>query len=104
MSCAENGNKYVVLCVCSLTKYVEAGAIPRKDAMSVAKVIFENIYCRYGAMFVQITDQGSEVSRNKVQDALKAAYGVDMRTTAPYSPQGNGIAGMFVLFFEFFFS
>ncbi len=96
---AGNGNKYVVLCVCSLTKYVEGAAIKTKDALSVARVLFENIYCRYGAHEVQISDQGREVSNNSVQSALKEHFGVEMRTTAPYHPQANGIAGTLYLFF-----
>jgi len=52
------GNRFILTVVDYYTKWVEAVAIPRKDAVTVAKALHENVYCRNGAPHRVIMDNG----------------------------------------------
>jgi IS30 family transposase len=60
------GNRYILTIVDYFTKWVEAVAIPQKDAVTVAKALHEHVYCRNGAPHRVITDNGREFS-NQVE-------------------------------------
>ncbi|NHN22266.1 transposase family protein, partial [Bacillus amyloliquefaciens] len=53
------GNVYILMAVDYVSKWIEASALPRCDAQSVAKFLGKNIFCRFGIPRVIITDGGS---------------------------------------------
>lgn len=67
----------------------EARAIPNKNADTVAKFFWEQIYCRYGAPRRVITDNGSEV-KGAFSEILKRLQIPQLNITA-YNHHGNGL-------------
>ena len=57
---SKNGNKYILVLKCALTKWVEIFALIDKTAESVAECIVEEVICRYGIINVLISDKGGE--------------------------------------------
>ncbi len=44
------GNRYIITFTDHFTKWVEAFAIPRIDALTIAKIYVEDIICRHGLL------------------------------------------------------
>lgn len=60
--------------------------------MSVARFLYEHVYCRYLAPGEAIIhDRGSEFA-NKVSRGLHESFGVEIRIISAGRPQGNGQA------------
>ena len=64
-------------------------------AMSVAKFIYQQIYCRYLSPGECIVHDRGEFC-NKVMEILNSHHGVTIRVTSAGRPQGNGQAESFV--------
>ena len=54
----EAGNRYVVVFLEYLTKWVEAFAIPDQCAETIAQLLVEEIFCRHGAPAYLLSDHG----------------------------------------------
>ena len=60
--------------------------------MTVARFLYEQVYCRYLAPGEAIIhDRGPEFA-NKVSRKLHESFGVEIRVTSAGRPQGNGQA------------
>jgi hypothetical protein len=88
------GNKYMVVAIEYLTKWVEVRALDRATAENVANFIHEEIICRFGAPKVIMTDQGSHF-KNQMVDKLCNNYKIEHRLSSPYHPQTNGLVERF---------
>jgi len=55
------GSVFTVTCVDPFTKWAEAFPVPNKEAGTVARVIVEQVICRYGVPIAILTDRGKEV-------------------------------------------
>ena len=64
-------------------------------AMSVAKFIYQNIYCRYLSPGECIVHDRGEFC-NKVMEILNSHHGVNVRVISAGRPQGNGQVESFV--------
>ena len=53
-----NGFKYLVQGRCSLTFYPEWRKLRSEDSVGIAKWIYEDILCRWGALSEIVTDNG----------------------------------------------
>ena len=60
--------------------------------MSVARFIYEQIYCRYLAPGEAIIPERGPEFANKVSQCLHQSFGVNIRITSAGRPQGNGQA------------
>ena len=85
------GNMYIFLSVDYVSKWVEATACPRNDAITVVRFIQRNILSRFGAPRTIISDEGSHVA-NKVFTKLMSRYGIEHLMGLAYHPQSNGQA------------
>ena len=56
----ERGNRYALTVQCNLTKFIDAVPIPDKGAITVARALVEQIFCRYGVCKTLRTDLGTE--------------------------------------------
>jgi len=84
-------NKYILLAVDYVSKWVEASATPTNDGKVVLNFLRKNIFTRFGTPRAIISDEGSHFC-NKLFEALLAKYGVKHRTALAYHPQTNGQA------------
>ena len=90
----ENKNKYMVVAIEYLTKWVEVRALEKATAENVAKFVFEEIICRHGTPKIILTDQGSHF-KNKMLDELCNNFGIKHKLSSPYHPQTNELVERF---------
>ena len=84
-------NKYVLIVVDYVSKWVEAIYTQTNDAKVVLKFLKKNIFTRFGTPQALISDEGSYFCNNWVEKLL-LKYGVLHRTALAYHPQTNGMA------------
>ncbi|KAL5560366.1 hypothetical protein UlMin_036577 [Ulmus minor] len=82
-------NKFVLVAVDYVSKWVEAVALPTNDSRVVIQFLKKNIFARFGTPRAIISDGGSHFC-NKQFDALLSKYGVTHRVATPYHPQTSG--------------
>ncbi|KAL5545060.1 hypothetical protein UlMin_008844 [Ulmus minor] len=82
-------NKFILVAVDYVSKWVEAVALPTNDSRVVIRFLKKNIFARFGTPRAIISDGGSHFC-NKQFDALLSKYGVTHRVATPYHPQTSG--------------
>ena len=82
-------NKYILVAVDYVSKWVEAVALPRNDAGVVLNFLKKNIITRFGAPRTIISDGGSHFC-NRQFEKLMMKYGVKHKIATPYHPQTSG--------------
>ncbi|GJR47333.1 reverse transcriptase domain-containing protein [Tanacetum coccineum] len=90
---SSKGNKYILVAVDYLSKWVEAKALPTNDARVVCKFL-KSLFARFGAPRAIISDRGTHfffflwARTNLPKVWLK--YGVTHRLSTAYHPQTSG--------------
>ena len=82
-------NKYILVAVDYVSKWVEAIASPTNDATVVVKMFKSVIFPRFGVPRVVISDGGSHFI-NKVFEKLLKKNGVRHKVATAYHPQTSG--------------
>nr|GEY73059.1 hypothetical protein [Tanacetum cinerariifolium] len=82
------GNKYILVAVDYLSKWVEAKAFPTNDARVVCKFL-KNLFARFGAPRSIISDRGTHFCNDRFTKVMQK-YGVTHRLSTPYHPQISG--------------
>ena len=77
------GNMYILLAVDYVSKWVEATACPRNDAITVVRFIQRNILSRFGAPRTIISDEGSHFAK------LMSKYGIKHLMGLTYHLKSN---------------
>ncbi|GKC38395.1 reverse transcriptase domain-containing protein [Tanacetum coccineum] len=85
---SSRGNKYILVAVDYLSKWVEAKALPTNDARVVVKFL-KSLFSRFGAPRAIISDRGTHFCNDKF-DKVMSKYDVTHRLTTPYHPQMSG--------------
>jgi hypothetical protein len=85
----EYGNKYIIVMVCSFSRFVEMEPFPDSSAKSAAKAILR-LVGRYGVPEEIQSDQGGQYAGDIVTDLLKL-LNIDRRFTLQYHPSANGM-------------
>ncbi|GJU31033.1 reverse transcriptase domain-containing protein [Tanacetum coccineum] len=85
---SSKGNKYILVAVDYLSKWVEAKALPTNDARVVVKFL-KSLFSRFGAPRAIISDRGTHFCNDKF-DKVMSKYGVTHRLSTPYHPQTSG--------------
>ncbi|XP_024006543.1 uncharacterized protein LOC112083050 [Eutrema salsugineum] len=83
------GNKYILVAVDYVSKWVEAIASPTNDSSVVLKMFKTIIFPRFGVPRIVISDGGSHFI-NKIFEKLLRKHGVHHRVATPYHPQTSG--------------
>lgn len=83
-----SGNKYILLMVDDLTRFVDFVAIPDQTANTVAKALNEEILTRYTLPKTIISDNGSNFISDIFNKTCKL-LGVSKRQLTPYVLMGN---------------
>ncbi|GKD40622.1 reverse transcriptase domain-containing protein [Tanacetum coccineum] len=85
---SSRGNKYILVAVDYLSKWVKAKALPTNDARVVVKFL-KSLFSRFGAPRAIISDRGTHFCNDKF-DKVMSKYGVTHRLSTPYHPQMSG--------------
>ncbi|GJZ92806.1 reverse transcriptase domain-containing protein [Tanacetum coccineum] len=81
-------NKYILLAVNYLSKWVEAKALPTNDARVVCKFL-KSLFARFGAPRAIISDRGTHFCNDQFAKVM-LKYGVTHRLSTAYHPQISG--------------
>nr|GFA90630.1 reverse transcriptase domain-containing protein [Tanacetum cinerariifolium] len=82
------GNKYILVAVDYLSKWVEEKALPTNDARVVCK-FFKSLFARFGAPRAIISDRGTHFCNDQFAKVM-LKYGVTHRLSPAYHPQTSG--------------
>ncbi|GJS02032.1 reverse transcriptase domain-containing protein [Tanacetum coccineum] len=85
---SSKGNKYILVAVDYLSKWVEAKALPTNDARVVCKFL-KSLFARFGTPRAIISDRGTHFCNDQFSKVM-AKYGVTHRLSTPYHPQTSG--------------
>ena len=85
---AEGGEQYILLVVDSFSRWCEAFALKDQKATTVATILYEQIFTRYGAPRELISDRGANFM-SKLVMALCKLFEVKRHHTSAYHPQTN---------------
>jgi len=85
---SRRGHVYILTCIDPFTKWVEAFPIRNKEAETVAKVLVEQVFCRFGVPVALLSDQGKEVDGNVMREICHL-LDIDKLRTTPYKPSTN---------------
>ncbi|GJZ07255.1 reverse transcriptase domain-containing protein [Tanacetum coccineum] len=84
---SSNGNKYILVAIDYVSKWVEAQAFPTSDARNVVNVL-RRLFARFGIPKALISDRGTHFYNYQMEKAMKR-YGVVHRFSTAYHPQTN---------------
>ncbi|GKA08940.1 reverse transcriptase domain-containing protein, partial [Tanacetum coccineum] len=85
---SSRGNKYILVAVDYLSRWVEAKALPTNDARVFVKFL-KSLFSLFGAPRAIISDRGTYFCNDKF-DKVMSKYGVTHRLSTPYHPQTSG--------------
>ena len=90
----ESGNKYIVVFLDYLTKWVEAFAVQDQSAETIARLLVEEIICRHGAPQELLSDRGANFLSNLIQEVCEILK-IRKVNTSGYHPQTDGLVEKF---------
>nr|GEV44636.1 reverse transcriptase domain-containing protein [Tanacetum cinerariifolium] len=85
---SSRGNKYILVAVDYLLKWVEAKALPTNDARVVCKFL-KSLFARFGAPRAIISDRGTHFCNDQFAKVMRK-YGVTHRLSTAYHLQTSG--------------
>ncbi|GKB23883.1 reverse transcriptase domain-containing protein, partial [Tanacetum coccineum] len=85
---SSRGNKYILVAVDYLSKWVEAKALPTNDARVVCKFL-KSLFARFGAPRAIISDRETHFCNDQFAKVM-LKYGVTHRLSIAYHPQTSG--------------
>ncbi|GJY92468.1 reverse transcriptase domain-containing protein [Tanacetum coccineum] len=85
---SSRGNKYILVAVDYLSKWVKAKALPTNDARVVVKIL-KSLFARFGTPHAIISDRGTHFCNDQFAKVL-LKYGVTHRLSSAYHPQTSG--------------
>ncbi|GJW50245.1 reverse transcriptase domain-containing protein [Tanacetum coccineum] len=85
---SSRGNKYILVAVDYLSKWVEAKALPTNDARVVCKFL-KSLFARFGAPRAIISDRGTHFCSDQFAKVM-LKYGVTHCLSTAYHPQTSG--------------
>nr|GEU89609.1 hypothetical protein [Tanacetum cinerariifolium] len=90
---SSRGNKYILVAVDYLSKWVEAKALPTNDARVIVKFL-KSLFSRFGTPRAIISDSGSHFCNDQFARVM-TKYGVTHRLATAYHPQTSGQVEVF---------
>nr|GEU79324.1 hypothetical protein [Tanacetum cinerariifolium] len=85
---SSRGNKYILVAVDYLSKWVEAKALPTNDTRVVCKFL-KSLFARFGSPRAIISDRGTHFCNDQFSKVM-LKYGVTHRLSIAYHPQISG--------------
>src|SRR2546425_3042233 len=90
----KDGYQYVLLVVDAFSKWPETFRLKGSSAIEVADVLYNDIFCRYGATKELVSDRGANFL-SKVVSRLSKLFNIRRSTTSGYRPQCNATCEQF---------
>lgn len=88
---SQNGNRYVLVFTDQFTKWVELLPAPDQTALTVTRLFYERIICRFGCPLKLLSDNGPQF-RSSMIEHLCHYFGIQKIFSSAYHPQGDGLA------------
>nr|GEW13428.1 reverse transcriptase domain-containing protein [Tanacetum cinerariifolium] len=85
---SSRGNKYILVAVDYLSKWMEAKTLPTNDARVVCKFL-KSLFARFGSPRAIISDHGTHFCNDQFSKVM-LKYGVTHRLSTAYHPQTSG--------------
>nr|GFA93094.1 reverse transcriptase domain-containing protein [Tanacetum cinerariifolium] len=85
---SSKGNKYILVAIDYLSKWVEAKALPINDARVVVKFL-KSLFSRFGTPKAIISDRGTHFCNDQFSRVMEK-YGVTHQLSTAYHPQTSG--------------
>jgi len=85
---SRRGSVFIITCIDPFTKWSEAFAAPNKEAATIARIIVEQVICRFGSPLSIVTDRAKELDGELMRQICKLLDVDKLRTTA-YKPSTN---------------
>ncbi|GJU19933.1 reverse transcriptase domain-containing protein [Tanacetum coccineum] len=82
------GNKYILLAVDYVSKWVEFQALPTNDAR-IMVMFLRSLFARFRVPKALISDRGTHFCNSQLEKALQR-YGVTHKLSTTYHPESNG--------------
>ena len=83
-------NKYIIVAIDHLTKWMECRAIKDLTTGTTAKFLFEQLICRHGCPQVILSDNGTNFT-GQALPKLNELMNIRSALTTPYCPEANGM-------------
>jgi len=77
-----NGNKYIVVVSDLFSKWVEAFPVKSTDTETLARVLVDEVICRYGTPLYLHSDQGANLT-SKLMGSVCNLLGIKQTRTTP---------------------
>src|SRR6266540_4248612 len=90
----EDGYRYIVVAMDYFSRWPEARPLTHANAWQVAKFIYEEIICRFGAPRVLQSNRGTHFVNEVIQE-LTDKFWIQHSLSSPYHPQSNGLVECF---------
>ena len=87
---SRNGHEYMITVMDHFTKWAEVYPLCDRKAPTVAKVLVEQRFSRWGMHYQLLSDQGPEFGSELFREICRA-MGIDKIWTSPYRPACNGM-------------
>jgi len=91
-SATDRNHQYILACIDGFTKYAEAFPFRDHDAETVAKILVEQVFCRYGTPLFLLTDQGKDVDGIMIFCDL---LGTEKLRTTRYKPSTDQVERLY---------
>lgn len=82
------GNKFILVVVDSISKWVNAQALLSSDETTVVKFL-KKVFSRFGTQRIIISDRGTHFCNSQLANTLKH-YGISHRLATPYHTLTSG--------------
>ena len=86
---SSEGHQYILVVVDSQSRWVEAWPLKSQTATEIARLLHDEIFCRFGPAIEIVSDRGRNFLSKLVQ-AVCELYQVTRHSTSSYRPQANG--------------
>ena len=88
------GNRYIVVVIDYFTKWPEAFPVPNQEAATVAQVLVDGFFCRFGLPDELHSDQGRNFESALFQECCRL-LGIRKTRTTPLHPESDGMVERF---------
>ena len=88
LTTSSEGHKYILLVVCAFTGWCECFPLKTQESSVIAQILFAEIFCRYGAPDIIVSDRGKNFMSRLVA-ALCELFQVTRHHSSAFHPQTN---------------